>query len=201
MIQLGDLCSVPHMTPPFSPDHRDDEVLPLTPDVLIALLGPGADTLGAASVRAALEHRHGAGMVLYAEGCDAAKVDGRGFAHATYAAESADVAVVVLLDGPGGAAELQQELLEDVIATGTPVVVIVVATGQWDLGSTADRCAVVLKIPTLDTQTVAGLVDELTHPGHQPSTSQPGTIRGLGRAIFGETEPDSIIVDSGPSAA
>jgi beta-glucosidase len=127
-------------------------MLPLAGNTKIALIGPLADNpvemLGSSSgayqnseiatVRAALEQHATAagGSVVYAQGTGILSDSDAGFAAAEQAARSADVVVMALgeagtmsgeagsrayLDLPGN----QQQLLERVVATGKPVVLLV----------------------------------------------------------------------------
>jgi len=134
-------------------------------------------------------------------GCDV-KAPGRdGFAPAVDLAEQADVAVLVLGDraemfgrGTSGegtdAADLwlpgeQQSLAEAVLATGTPVVLVLLTGRPYALGALADRCAAVVQAffpGQLGGRAVAEvLTGEVNPSGHLPvgvprdPGSQPGT--------------------------
>jgi beta-glucosidase len=128
-------------------------VLPFSPDVKkIALIGPLADNAGemkgawggaqhlpdVITVRDGLQARlkKRGGELLYAPGTDFDGDSTAGFAAARHAAEQADVVVMALgesgkmsgeagsrayLDLPGN----QQQLLEEIVATGKPVVLLV----------------------------------------------------------------------------
>jgi beta-glucosidase len=129
-------------------------LLPLAAGVKsILVAGPNADRgrnqLGdysapgeAVTVRQGIEERAGAGVaVRYARGCGVKDMDTSGIAEAVAAAKESDLAVLVLgesswtegmvsgegndrcsLDLPG----VQQQLLEAVYATGTPVVLVLI---------------------------------------------------------------------------
>ncbi len=137
-------------------------VLPLRPgNQTVALVGPmadsGRDMLGpwiaegdpkdVVTLRTALAERlaqHG-GKLLYAPGTDILKPSAAGFAAAIAAVKQADVAIVALgesgeqmsgeaasrvhLDFPGN----QQQLLEAVVATGKPVLLVVFTGRPLDL--------------------------------------------------------------------
>jgi beta-xylosidase len=98
-----------------------------------------------------------AATMAFASGCSVAGPDTAGFAQAARAAAAADVAVVALGDQPGmfgrgtsgegsDAQDLrlpgvQGELLEAVLATGTPVVLVLLAGRPYALGAFADHLA------------------------------------------------------------
>ena len=95
--------------------------------------------------------------VSYAEGCPVLGGDDAGLAAAAAAASAADVCVAVLGDRSGlfgrgtsgegcDAADLrlpgrQEELLEALLATGTPVVLVLLAGRPYELSRQADRLA------------------------------------------------------------
>jgi beta-xylosidase len=99
--------------------------------------------------------------VTFAAGCDVDGADVGGFAAAVTAASAADVCVVALGDraglfgrgtsGEGCDAEtlelpgVQGQLLEAIIATGRPVVLVMVAGRPYALGAYADRLAAVVQ--------------------------------------------------------
>jgi beta-xylosidase len=99
--------------------------------------------------------------VTFAAGCDVDGADVGGFAAAVTAARAADVCVVALGDraglfgrgtsGEGCDAEtlelpgVQGQLLEAIIATGRPVVLVMVAGRPYALGAYADRLAAVVQ--------------------------------------------------------
>jgi beta-xylosidase len=106
---------------------------------------------------AALRAELPAATVRFAPGCPVAGPDTGGFQQAVQAAREADVAVVALGDqagmfGRGTSGEgsdapdlrlpgVQGELLEAVLATGTPVVLVLLAGRPYALGAFADRLA------------------------------------------------------------
>ncbi|MFC3738500.1 beta-glucosidase [Paractinoplanes deccanensis] len=95
--------------------------------------------------------------VSYARGCDVNSDDRSGFAEAVAAAREADVVVAMVGDlaglfghgtsGEGCDAEdlrlpgVQADLIEELLATGTPVVVVVVSGRPYALGDIAGRTA------------------------------------------------------------
>lgn len=111
----------------------------------------GIDVLGAIKERAA-----GAGAsVAFAPGCDGMCADGSGFDAAIDAAGRADLVVAVLgepVDMTGEAASRayltppgrQRELLERLVATGKPVVLVLIAGRPLELGPVVDRLAALL---------------------------------------------------------
>ena len=110
----------------------------------------------------ALRGEEGTGwQVQHAVGCTVDGTDTSGFADAVSAAQRADVCVVTLGDrsaifhhgtsGEGCDAEdlrlpgAQGELLEAVLATGTPVVLVLLAGRPYALGGYADRLAAIVQ--------------------------------------------------------
>jgi len=117
------------------------------------------------SVREALAAALGDAEIAYAAGCDVEGDDTTGFAEAVAAAQGADVAVVVVGDqaglfgrgtvGEGNDVEslelpgVQRALVEELVATGTPVVMVLL-TGRpyaigWALDGDAPRPAAVVQ--------------------------------------------------------
>ncbi|WP_062524483.1 beta-glucosidase family protein [Demequina rhizosphaerae] len=101
------------------------------------------------------------GPVLSARGCDVQGGSREGFAEAVEAARAADVAVVVVGDqaglfGRGTSGEgcdtdslelpgVQRELVEELLATGTPVVLVLVTGRPYAIGWALERCAAVVQ--------------------------------------------------------
>lgn len=99
--------------------------------------------------------------VRYARGCDVTDPDTSGFAEAVAAAQEADVAVVAVGDraglfGRGTSGEgcdatdlqlpgVQAELIEALVATGTPVVVVLLTGRPYALGGLLDGVAGILQ--------------------------------------------------------
>jgi beta-xylosidase len=99
--------------------------------------------------------------VGYAHGCDVATADRSGFAEAVARARSAELVVAVVGDeaglfGHGTSGEgcdvtdltlpgVQQELLQALADTGTPVVAVLVTGRPYALGEVADRLAAVVQ--------------------------------------------------------
>lgn len=110
------------------------------------------------SVRAALAEHHD---VTYARGCDVSDPDRSGIAEAVERARDADVCVVAVGDraglfGRGTSGEgcdatdlrlpgVQAELVEAVLATGTPVVLLLLTGRPYALGGLADEAAAVVQ--------------------------------------------------------
>jgi len=132
-----------------------NHVLPLYPDLD---LGTGvAVPTALAALRAELEGVE----VAYAQGCAVTGDDRSGLDAAVAAARDADVCVALVGDlaglfgrgtsGEGCDAEdlrlpgLQGELLEALLGTGTPVVVVVVSGRPYALGAYADRAAALVQ--------------------------------------------------------
>lgn len=110
------------------------------------------------SVRTALAAHHD---VTYARGCDVSDPDSSGIAEAVERAREADVCVVAVGDraglfGRGTSGEgcdatdlrlpgVQAELVEAVLATGTPVVLLLLTGRPYALGHLADEAAAVVQ--------------------------------------------------------
>ncbi len=121
---------------------------------------PGVELgLDVPTVLAALRSEHA--DVSYARGCGVEDPDRSGFDEAVAAAAAADVAVVVVGDqaglfGRGTCGEgcdtddldlpgVQRPLVEAVLATGTPVVLVLVTGRPYAMGWAVDRCAAVVQ--------------------------------------------------------
>ena len=161
-----------------------NHVLPNFPDVALGIDVP--------TVLDAL--RAEAPGVTYARGCGVTEPDRSGFDEAVAAAAAADVAVVVVGDqaglfGRGTCGEgcdtddlelpgVQRPLVEAVLATGTPVVLVLVTGRPYAVGWALDRCAAVLQafFPGEEgAAAIAGVLTGRVNPsGHLP-VSLPGS--------------------------
>jgi beta-glucosidase len=152
---------------------NEGDLLPLAGNVRsILVAGPNADRgrnqLGdyaapgeAVTVLQGIRERAGAGVaVRYAQGCGVKELDASGIAEAVAAAKESDLAVLVLgesawtegmvsgegndrctLDLPG----VQQQLLEAVWATGTPVVLVLINGRPLTIGWAAEHVPAILE--------------------------------------------------------
>lgn len=151
-----------------------------------------------------------ADSIAYEEGCPVQEEDRSGFTRAAAAARDADVCLAVLGDraglfGSGTSGEgcdvadlslpgVQAELLEELLRTGTPVVLIVVSGRPYALGAVAARAAAIVQTFFPGEEGAAALADVLTGradpSGRLPVSvprlpgGQPGTYltAPLGRA-------------------
>ncbi|QPP10809.1 glycosyl hydrolase [Streptomyces bathyalis] len=153
------------------------------------------------SVLEGLREGLGARRLTHERGCPVQEADRSGFAGAVAAAREADVCLAVLGDraglfGRGTSGEgcdvpdlslpgVQSELLEELLDTGTPVVLIVVSGRPYALGAAAGRAAAIVQTFFPGEEGAAALTDVLTgradpsgrlpvgvprSPGGQPST-------------------------------
>ncbi|WP_204032154.1 glycoside hydrolase family 3 N-terminal domain-containing protein [Micromonospora qiuiae] len=115
----------------------------------------------APTVLDAMRVEFGAEMVSWARGCDVDSDDRSGFGEAVAAASGADVAVLVVGDhaglfGRGTVGEgcdrddlelpgVQRELVERVLATGRPVILVLLTGRPYALGWALARCAAVVQ--------------------------------------------------------
>ena len=148
-----------------------NHVLPRYPERGLGIAAP--------SVLAALRDEFPDAELFHSKGCDIQGNDRSGFAEATRAAAEADLGIVVVGDraglfGLGTSGEgcdaadltlpgLQAELLAAVMATGTPVVVVVVSGRPYALGDIHPR--------------VAGLIQAFM-PGEEGGSAIAGVISG-----------------------
>ncbi|MBV9832144.1 MAG: glycoside hydrolase family 3 C-terminal domain-containing protein, partial [Marmoricola sp.] len=169
-----------------------------------------------AAIRAELEDA----AVVHAPGCAVLGEDRSGFADAVAAARSADVCVALVGDlaglfGHGSSGEgcdaedlrlpgVQADLLEELLATGTPVVVVVVSGRPYALGDVAGRAAGLVQAFFPGEEGGAAIAGVLSgrlcpggklpvqvprHPGGQPSTYLQPALGGVESA--GITTVDS----------
>ncbi|MFI9488024.1 glycoside hydrolase family 3 N-terminal domain-containing protein [Promicromonospora sp. NPDC052451] len=125
--------------------------------------------------------------LVFARGCDVEGDDTSGFADAVAAAESADVAIVVVGDqaglfgrgtvGEGNDSEsldlpgVQRELVEAVLATGTPVVMVLLTGRPYAIGwALDDASATAGRTP--------GAVLQSFFPGEEGGTALAGVVSG-----------------------
>ncbi|MQM25624.1 beta-xylosidase/alpha-l-arabinosidase [Glycomyces albidus] len=140
-------------------------------------------------------------VTAHAAGCDVSEPGREGFAAAVAAARGADAVVVALGDRAGlfgrgtsgegcDAADLrlpgeQQELLEALLETGTPVVLVLLTGRPYALGAVAGRCAAIVQTFFPGQQGAQAIAEVLTgevnpsghlpvgiprDPGGQPAT-------------------------------
>lgn len=154
--------------------------------------------------------------VTFTEGCTVDDVDRSGFAAAVEAASAADVAVIVAGDraglfGRGTVGEgcdveslelpgVQRELIEAVLETGKPVVLVLMTGRPYAVGWALERCAAVIQtfFPGEEGgNAVAGILTGRVNPsGHLPVTmprstgAQPYTY--LHSALGGDGDVTSV---------
>ena len=146
------------------------------------------------TVRAMFEERLGA-AVVYQRGCGLLDGSDEEIAAAAAAARGADVAVLVLGERSGltddcitgetrdrlslGLPGRQQELLEAVVATGTPVVLVLIAGRPLAIPWAAEHCAAILHAWLPGERGAEAVVDVLTGivaPGGKLPVSVPRSV-------------------------
>jgi len=182
---------------------NEGDLLPLDTGTRVALIGPGADDgrlmvgdyAHVVHMELLTDHQQMVGFadaLTHAKGCGIVTGDDASIATAAEVADGADVAIVVLAERSGltiadtcGEARdrvsldpigRQQELLEAVAATGTPVVLVVISGRPWSLSWAAEHVASII------------------------TTAPPGEAGGwaLADALFGKTEPGGRLAVSVP---
>ncbi|MCV2395014.1 glycoside hydrolase family 3 C-terminal domain-containing protein [Actinotalea sp. M2MS4P-6] len=156
------------------------------------------------ALRAELGERRGA-EVTYARGCGVQDFDRSGIAEAAELAAAADVAVVVVGDhaglfGRGTSGEgcdadslelpgVQRDLVEAVLATGTPVVLVLLTGRPYAVGWAVERCAAVVQafFPGEEgARAVAGVLSGRVNPSGRLPMSLP---RSAGAQPFSYLHP------------
>jgi len=155
--------------------------------------------------------------VTYVQGCDVRTDDRKGFAAAVEAASAADVAVLVVGDhaglfgrgtvGEGCDAEslelpgVQRELVEAVLETGTPVVLVLMTGRPYAVGWAIDRCAAVVQtfFPGEEGgRAVADVLTGVVNPsGHLPVTMPRSTGAQPYTYLHSELGGDSDVTSVG----
>jgi beta-glucosidase len=191
-----------------------------TPGVESAEIGPV--DIEAPSVLDALRARYGS-KVSFAAGCDVAGSSDAGFAEAVELAAAADVAILVVgdksgltedctsgefrdrasLDLPG----VQEELARAVLATGTPVVLVLVAGRPTASAWLHERCAAVVMAWLPGEEGASAIVDVLggdANPGGKLPISYPRAVGQVPvfyahKASGGRSHPVGDYVDQSAS--
>jgi beta-xylosidase len=144
------------------------------------------------SVAAALRERLGVDRVQFARGCEVNSPSRDGFAEAVAAAAEAEVAVLVMGDKSGLTSDctsgesrdvaslelpgVQEALVDAVLATGTPVILVLVAGRPVGSPRLHEQCASVLMAWLPGEEGAAAIVDALTgvvNPGGKLPISYP----------------------------
>ena len=130
------------------------------------------------------------GRVTVARGCDVDSADESGLAEAVAAAAAADIAILAVGDhaglfGGGTVGEgcdrddlelpgLQRRLIDEVLATGTPVILVLLTGRPYAVGWALDRCAAALQVFFPGEEgagAIAGVLSGRVNPsGHLPVT-------------------------------
>ncbi len=187
---IGDYGHVLHLETLNEGRLRDDTFgFPLTDPL------PIPDLAGAPTILTGLRERFGEDVVTYARGSGLRDGSDEELASAVEAAGAADVAIVVLGERSGltddattgefrdrstlGFLGRQQELLERVVATGTPCVLVVVSGRPLELAWAAEHCAAVVLawVPgDAGPQAIAEVLAGDVVPGGRLPVSFPRTV-------------------------
>jgi beta-glucosidase len=155
---LGDYAHLPHIETLAELRHRANPFGFPSSEVI----NPTDELSGKATILDAIRTRFGAARVSHAPGCGLLDGTDAEIAEAVIEARGADVAIVVVGERSGltvdsttgesrdrrdlGLLGRQQELLEAVVATGTPTVLIVVSGRPQAIEWAAEHCAAVLLV-------------------------------------------------------
>jgi len=155
----------------------------------VLMHNPGVESkIVAPTIVEAIQAEYPHADVTYAEGCTVRDPDRSGIAEAVAAAQAADVVIAVMGDqaglfGRGTSGEgcdadslelpgVQSELLDALLATGTPLVLVPVTGRPYAIGRFADRAAATVQafFPGEEgAQAVAGIIAGRINPsGHLP---------------------------------
>jgi beta-glucosidase-like glycosyl hydrolase len=164
-----------------------NHVLDRYPDVPLGIDAP--------SVLEALTAELDGGDVTFAQGCGVDDPDRSGFGPAVAAAREADVAIVVAGDraglfGRGTSGEgcdadtlelpgVQRDLVEAILATGTPVVLVLVTGRPYAVDWAIDRCAAVVQafFPGEEgAAAIAGVISGRVNPSGRLPVSLPRSV-------------------------
>jgi beta-glucosidase len=177
---------------------NQNNVLPLNAGQRVALIGPLADNkndlMGAwsgagdgpscVSMSEALAAR---GLKIeHARGCDIAGTDKNGFAAAVAAAQKADVVLAVLGENAAMSGEaasraeiglpgVQEDLLKALVATGKPVVVILMNGRPLTIPWAAENAAAILETWWLGTE-AGNAIGDVLYGDYNPSGKLPMTF-------------------------
>ncbi|MEU1964784.1 glycoside hydrolase family 3 N-terminal domain-containing protein [Micromonospora sediminicola] len=161
----------------------------------VLALHPGVETgFEVPTVLEAVRAEFGADRVTFAAGCEVDSADRSGFDEAVAAASAADVAVLVVGDhaslfGRGTVGEgcdrddlelpgVQRQLVEAVLDTGTPVVLVLLTGRPYALGWALSRCAAVVQafFPGEEgAGAIAGVLSGRVNPSGRLPVTLPGS--------------------------
>jgi beta-glucosidase len=181
---------------------NDRQLLPLSKDLKsIALIGPLAKAKNELkgfwsldidpkedipSVLEAMQKQAGQTKLMYSYGCDINTTSKSGFADAVSTAKQADVVVMVMGEAPDMTGEaksksnihlpgVQEDLIKEIVATGKPVVVLLMSGRPMIFNWTADNANAILYTWWLGSQGGNAIADVL-YGSYNPSGKLPITF-------------------------
>lgn len=181
---------------------NEGNLLPLSKNLkTIAIIGPLAkaekelkgfwsldvdQNKGIVSLMEGMQNHAGLTKLIYAQGCGITNTSRDGFAEAVTAAKNADVVIMAMGEAPDMTGEaksksnihlpgIQEELIKEIMATGKPVIVLMMAGRPMIFNWTADHVPAILYAWWLGSQGGNAMADVL-YGDYNPSAKLPITF-------------------------